>query len=110
MTDRKTPSVQELPELVGEFSEMARAYLRQETVGPAQQLGHYAGFAIGAGFLFSLAVLFFAVASVRAIIEWLPGEPSHQMWSALGYILTAVGLLIILAIIVKVASPDTEEG
>ena len=88
-------SPRELPQLIGEFVEMAKAYLRQETLGPAQKLGRYAGFTIGAGLLAAIGAIPLAVAGNRLLIEVLPGDPTHRMWS---------GLMLIAGILVRVAT------
>ena len=86
----------ELPELVGEFVDLSKEYLRQETLEPAKELGRYTGFSLGAGLAWALAALLFAVAGTRGIIALLP---EGVYWSALGYILGAIGLGIAAAII-----------
>jgi hypothetical protein len=88
----------ELPELVNEFVDMSKEYLLQETVEPAKTLGRYAGFTIGASFSFALGVLFLSIAMLRTMIRLLPDGP---YWSALGYILTALVLAGVAAVIVS---------
>ena len=97
-------SPRELPQLVGEFVEMAKQYLRQETLDPAKRLGRYAGFTIGAGLIAAIGAIPLAVAGNRLVIDLLPGDPSHRMWSGLGYILSALGLLLIAGILARVAT------
>ena len=58
----------ELPELVGEFVDLSKEYLRQETMEPAKQLGRYAGFSIAAGFAFAIGLFFLSIAGMRGII------------------------------------------
>jgi hypothetical protein len=79
----------ELPELVGEFVDMSKEYLRQETLEPAKELGRYAGFSVAAAFSFALGAFFLSIAGMRGIIALLPDGPN---WSALGYLLAAVTL------------------
>ena len=95
----------ELPELVGEFVDLSKDYLRQETLEPAKELGRYAGFSIGAGFAFALGMLFLSIAGMRWIIELLPDGPN---WSGLGYVLAAVALALIAGIIVAGVSRTGE--
>ena len=97
-------SAKELPELVSEFVDMSKQYLRQETLEPAKHLGRHAAFSIAGGIAFAMAALFAAVALLRLIIDVLPSDPGHRMWSGLGYVLTAVALAAIGGIVVKVAS------
>jgi hypothetical protein len=90
----------ELPQLVGEFVDLSKEYLRQETLEPAKQLGRYAGFSAGAAVAFALGGFFLAVAALRGITALLPDGPN---WSALAYILTALAIAIVSAMIVAVA-------
>lgn len=83
-------STKELPQLVSEFVDLSKAYLRQETVGRAKLLGRQAGFGLAAAFVGALAATLLAVAGVRLLIDVMPGEPSHRMWSGLAYILGSV--------------------
>ncbi len=97
-------SARELPQLISEFVDMAKAYLRQETLDPAKRLGRYAGFSIGAGIVAAIGAIPLAVAGNRLVIDLLPSDPGHRMWSGLGYILSALGLLAVAGILAKVAS------
>ncbi|MDH3730076.1 MAG: hypothetical protein OES13_02960 [Acidimicrobiia bacterium] len=93
-------ATKEIPELVSEFVDMSKEYLRQETVGRAQLLGRHAGVGMASAFASALAVIFLSVAGVRLLIDAMPGEPSHQMWSGLAYVTAAVVLAGIAGIIV----------
>ena len=94
----------ELPQLISEFIQMAKDYLRQETIEPGKKLGRAAGFGMAGAFLFAIAVLPLAVAGMRLVIEVLPSDPDHRMWSGLGYILSGLGLFGIAGIVGAVAS------
>lgn len=83
------PRATELPQLVSEFVDMSKEYLRQETIDPAKRLGRFAGFTIGASILFAIGGLLLTVAGVRGIIYLLPDGPN---WSGLGYILAALAI------------------
>ena len=61
----------ELPQLITEFVDMSKEYLRQETIEPAKQLGRFAGFSLAAAVLFSIGSLFLSVAGVRLIVSAL---------------------------------------
>ena len=87
----------ELPGLVTEFVDLSKAYLKQETVEPARQLGRFAGFAIGAAVAFSFSALFAGIALLRLLLDVLPDGP---YWTVLGYLLTAVGLALVGAALV----------
>jgi hypothetical protein len=82
--------VKELPELVGEFIDMAKQYVKEQTVEPAKRLGRAAGMGLAAAFVFVLAALFLAVAGMRAIVGLLPDGP---IWSGFGYVIAAVAVL-----------------
>ncbi len=97
----------ELPELVTEFVDMSKEYLRQETLEPAKRLGRFTGFIIGASFLFAIGGLLLSIAAMRGIIYLLPDGPN---WSALGYILGALSIGVVIAVLVGiVGSSDSKE-
>ena len=93
----------ELPQLVSEFVDMSKEYLRQETLEPAKQLGRFGGFAVGAAVAFALGILFLGIAALRGITALLPEGPN---WSGLGYILTALAMAIVSGVIVAVVGRD----
>ena len=86
----------ELPGLVSEFVDLAKAYVRQRTIEPAKALGRAAGLGFAAAFLFALAALFLAVAGMRLIVTALP---DGQIWSGFGYILASFGLLMAVGLV-----------
>ena len=96
----------ELPELVEQFVDMSKEYLLQETVEPAKKLGRYAGYAIGAAAAFALGGLFLAIAGARLIIRVLPDGP---YWQGLGYVLAAIALGIVIAVIVNATKRTTPD-
>jgi len=93
----------ELPELVREFTDMSVEYLRQETLGSASRLGRYAGFVVGAALSFAVGAVLLSIAGARAIIDVLPDGSN---WSALGYLITALVMALILALLIKFAEDD----
>lgn len=99
-------NLEQIPELVVEFRDMAKEYLVQETVVPAKQLSHLAGYSLGAAFAWSIAIVLLAVASVRAIIDLLPNSP---YWEALGYLLAVLALAGIGALIASLGPKAKEE-
>lgn len=82
----------ELPQLINEFIDLARTYLRESILVPAKRLGRLAGFSFAASLLFFLAALFLAVVVLRSIAAVMP---DGAIWSGFGYILSAVALLIV---------------
>ena len=97
-------SPRELPQLIGEFVEMAKEYLRQETLDPAKRLGRFAGFSIAAGVVAAIGAIPLVIAGNRLLIEVLPSDPGHRMWSGLGYVLSAIGVVVIAAIVARLAT------
>jgi hypothetical protein len=97
-------SAKEIPELVQEFVGLSKEYLKQETIEPAKRLGRYGGFIIGASVLFAFAALFLAIAGLRLLIEVMPGDPTHEIWSGLAYVIMALALGAISGIIASVVS------
>lgn len=97
----------ELPNLIVEFVDMAKQYLRQETVEPARQLGRFAGFSIAAGVAFAIGVLFLAIAGLRLLLDVLPERPYFE---GLGYVLAAVGLAVVAGVVVWIGSRSGEKG
>ncbi len=93
----------ELPQLVTEFVDLSKEYLRQETLDPAKELGRFAGVIVGASLLFAIGGLLLAIAGMRGIIYLLPEGPN---WSALGYILGALGIAIVIGVIIALANRD----
>lgn len=94
----------ELPELVNEFVGMSKDYIQQETLGRAKLLGRRTGLGMAAAGVASVAVLFLAVAGLRLLVDVMPGEPSHRMWSGLAYVLACFALLAIAGVVGKVGS------
>jgi membrane protein DedA with SNARE-associated domain len=96
--------LRDIPRLVSEFVEMARAYLVQETVGAARKLGRFTGFSIGAGLLWAIAMLLLSVAGMRALVDVLPDSP---YWEALGYLIFAVALVLFALVLVRIVPTTT---
>jgi hypothetical protein len=93
--------VKELPELIGEFIELTKQYVRERTVDQARALGRGAGFAFAAGFVFFLAAILLAIAGTRAIVDLMP---DGNIWSGFGYVISAIGLVGIAGLIIWRAS------
>jgi hypothetical protein len=97
----------ELPQLVTEFVDLSKEYLRQETLEPAKRLGRFAGFTIGASLMFAIGGLLLAIAATRGIIYLLPDGPN---WSALGYVLGALAIAVVIGLIVAITSRDGQSA
>lgn len=83
-------AAREIPELVGEFVELAKQYLRERTIEPAKKLGRLAGFSLAAALVFVVAAGFLAVAGMRTIVDLMP---DGAVWSGVGYVLSSLALL-----------------
>jgi len=86
----------ELPEMVGEFIDLSKQYVREQTLEPAKKLGRLAGFSFAGALVLTLAVAFLSIAGARVIIERLP---MGAMWSGLGYIISSLTLLILTGLL-----------
>ncbi len=97
-------SVRELPDLVREFIDLSKSYLRQETLDPAKTLGRYAGFAVGGAVAFALGSLFISIAGVRLLRDALPDS---EVWTAVGYVLGALLLAVVVFVIIALTTRRT---
>jgi hypothetical protein len=80
----------QLPQLITEFVDLAKQYLKDAILEPARRLGRLAGFGFAASLVFVLAALFLGVAVLRVIVHAMP---DGAIWSGLGYVLSAIALL-----------------
>ncbi len=99
-------TIRQLPALAVEFKDLAKEYLIQQTVLPAKQLGHLAGYSLGAAVVWAVAMILLAVASLRAIVDTLPDSP---YWEALGYLLTVLALAVVGAVIYRLGPQPKKE-
>lgn len=86
----------DIPEMVGDFFDLAKRYLREQTLGPVKRLGRLAAFSVLASIMFVLATLFLSVSVMRVIVAAMP---DGAIWSGLGYIASAVALLVLTALV-----------
>ena len=86
----------ELPQLISEFIDLVKEYLRENMIVPARRLGRFFGYSLAASLLFVLASLFLAVVCMRLIVEAMP---DGDIWSGLGYITSGLVLLIITGLV-----------
>lgn len=82
----------ELPEMVTEFIQLAKQYMREQILDPAKGLRRFAGFSFASAIVLALAVIFLSMAGARLIIEVLP---TGVLWSGLGYVLASIALLLL---------------
>ena len=97
----------ELPDLVGEFVEMSKEYLRQETLEPAKQLGRFAGYSLATGVVFSIGALFLSVAAMRWLVSALP---EGAYWEGLGLVLAALVLAGVAGLVMLVGKGRSDEA
>jgi len=86
----------ELPQLISEFIDLVKEYLRENMIVPARRLGRFFGYSLVASLLFVLASLFLTVVCMRLIVEAMP---DGDIWSGLGYITSGLVLLIITGLV-----------
>ena len=86
----------EIPELVGEFVDLAKQYVREQTMEPAKKLGRLAGFSLAGALVFIFAAGFLAVAGMRTIVDLMP---DGTIWSGLGYLLSSLALLAVTGLV-----------
>ncbi len=92
----------DLPRLVVESYDLAKAYLVQETVEPAKRLGRFAGVSLGAAVLWAAGGLLLAVAAMRTIVRALP---DGVYFEALGYVATALVLALVAYAVIRLGAP-----
>ncbi|MGB5186329.1 MAG: phage holin family protein [Acidimicrobiia bacterium] len=97
-------TLQDLPAMAAEFIELAKTYLRQETVEQGKKLGRFAGFSFGAAALWALAVILLGVAGLRGLVALLPEGP---YWEALAYFIVVLVGGALIGILVRLG-PKSE--
>lgn len=98
------PSPAELPELVKEFTDLSRDYLLQETVEPAKRLGRFAAYSFAAAVSFAVGVVLLSLAGMRWIVRAMPDGPN---WTATGYLISALALVLVALVVIKLTARDT---
>lgn len=78
---------QEIPQLATELYDMAKEYLRQETIEPAKKLGRQAGLGLGGAMVMSSGAFLLVLGSYFALRMVLP---EGEWWEVLARALTAV--------------------
>ncbi len=82
---------QEIPQLVTELYDMAKEYLRQETIEPAKKLGRQAGMGIGGAMVMATGAFLLVLGAYFGIRMALP---EGEWWEILARGLTAVASVI----------------
>jgi len=96
--------------LVAEFKDLVstlRDYAKQETLGPFQGLGRYLKYGILGAFCMALALMFLLLALLRGMqtIDAFDGN-----WSAMPYVITLAGAIVILVQAVLAVARDGSES
>jgi hypothetical protein len=99
-TPRPNPPI---PQLIAEIRDLVVAYLKQETVVPLRQLRRYLVLGLAGSLLIGFAVLFLALAGLRAL-QTETGETFSGNWSWAPYGIVVVALALGGAIAFKLAA------
>ena len=87
---------QEIPQLAAELFEMAKEYLRQETLEPAKRLGRQAGMGIGGAMVMASGAFLLAWGLYFTLKMTLP---DGEWWVVLARGLTAVATALAAVIV-----------
>jgi len=98
------PSPQEIPQIATDLVEMAREYLRQETLEPAKKLGKHAGMGIGGALVMAIGAVCLAWGLYYGLTMWLP---EGEWWVILARGLTAIAAAGAAALIAWRMSVDS---
>ncbi len=97
----------EIPKAVTELVQLSLDYLAQETLQPLRRLGQQAGLMLAGGICFALGGLFLAIAGLRVVLALLP---QTTVWSAVGYLGTALLLGLAATLMLLSISRTTESS
>lgn len=99
------PNPQEIPQIATELVEMARDYLRQETLEPAKKLGKQAGMGIGGAIVMAIGAICLAWGMYYGLIMLFP---EGEWWVILSRGLTAIAAAGAAGLIVWRMSSDSQ--
>ncbi|MCC7076241.1 MAG: phage holin family protein [Acidimicrobiia bacterium] len=94
MTRTKSKPVSELAE---ELRDLVTAYVRQETIEPAKQLGRNFGLSLAAGFVLGTAFVLLVIAVIRFAQTELFEAGADEWSSAAPYL---IGFVVAIAVVV----------
>lgn len=86
-----------LPTTVTELWELVKAYAKQETVGPLKGIGRSLALGIGGSLVLSIGLVLLALAILR-VLQTETGSTFTGNWSWAPYLLTLVGVAIVIAL------------
>lgn len=96
---------QEIPQIATELVEMARQYLRQETLEPAKRLGKHAGLGIGGALVMAIGAMCLAWGLYYGLTLVLP---EGEWWVILARGLTAIAAAAAAGIVAWRISVDSQ--
>lgn len=99
------PKPQEIPQIATELVEMAREYLRQETLEPAKKLGKQAGMGIGGAIVMAIGAICLAWGMYYGLIMLFP---EGEWWVILSRGLTAIAAAGVAGLIFWRMSSDSQ--
>ena len=90
-----------VPALAAELWDLVRAYIKQETVEPIKGLGRQVAFGLAGSVLLSLGLVLLSLGGLRAL-QTETGDTFAGNWSWAPYLITLFGLVVLIALAVKV--------
>jgi hypothetical protein len=100
-------NAQEIPQIATELVDMAREYLRQETIEPAKALGKEAGMGVGGAALLAIGAVCLAWGLYYGLQLVLPEGP---WWVVLARGLTAIASVAAAMVIAWRIQVDSQQG
>lgn len=91
------PGDASLPGTVTDLWALVKAYARQETVGPLKGIGRSLALGVAGSLVLSLGLVLLALSALRAL-QTETGSTFTGSWSWAPYLLTLVGLAIVIAL------------
>lgn len=99
-------SPQEIPQLATELYDMAKEYLRQETLEPAKRLGRHAGLGLGGAMLMATGAFLLVLGAYFGIGLLFP---EGEWWEVLTRFLTAVAAALAAVVVAwRIGAPNAD--